>query len=329
MKRTIVSTKLIRRFLSICIDFLTFSLVYFLIFTFCFNKVLSSSYEDNAVAATQVYSGVLVLNEDGYYEVLNSSDYVEYETIVENYYLNGTYFNSDFYKKYGGSRSSYTIEEYNEKILFLGTAYTYFEYDYDDNGNIDKTKKGVYAKSLYIDEDKEKGLSEAGKANLLSFYVATYKEIFTDLYNDEFYASWKAKANLIGVQKIAFSFYFSYILVYFIPPLTNKYGFTLGRWPLKIGVINKSGYLAKRWQFIIRNIPMLIIGLVPFIKDDLVTLGAVLGVYFLLNWLITIMNRDNLSALDFISFTRVIDIEKSDPYINKEEMENEEYGNEE
>lgn len=328
MKRTIVGTKLIRRFLSICIDFLLFSLVYYLIFSFCFNKILDGSTYENKAATSQYYAGLLVENDEGYYTLLNTSDYVKYEEIVEDYYLNGKYFNSSWYKDNNGIRSAYTIEQYNDNILYLGTAYTYFEYDYDSEGKIDKTKKGVYSKSLYIDEDKEKGLSDAGKANLLSFYSTHYKEIFTDLYNDSFYSNWKKEANFIGVEKIIYSFYISYILVYIIPPLTNKWGYSLGRFILKIGIIHKSGYMAKKWQFLIRNIPMLIIGIVPFIKDDLVILGSVVGVYFLLNWLITIMNRNNYSLLDYISLSRVIDIKESDPYLNFDEFDENEYGNE-
>ena len=246
--KRIVYPKISLRFLGICIDFIIFGVLFFISSTFIFKYIFNSYDEDQIVAKAQVYSGLLIKDKNGYYNQLNSSDYIKYQEVVENYYLTDKYFGSSFYKENGGERSCYKVEEYNEKILQLGTDYTYFEYQYDENGKIDTSKIGVIKAKYYEDEDKTKDLTDDAKADLLTFYSRHYREIFSDLYNDSFYEIARNSIVQKGVYRIFFSAFIPYFLVFVIPPVTNKYGFTLGRFLTKVALVSKDGLYQKGWN---------------------------------------------------------------------------------
>ena len=319
--KRIVYPKISLRFLGICIDFIIFGVLFFISSTFIFKYIFNSYDEDQIVAKAQVYSGLLIKDKNGYYNQLNSSDYIKYQEVVENYYLTDKYFGSSFYKENGGERSCYKVEEYNEKILQLGTDYTYFEYQYDENGKIDTSKIGVIKAKYYEDEDKTKDLTDDAKADLLTFYSRHYREIFSDLYNDSFYEIARNSIVQKGVYRIFFSAFIPYFLVFVIPPVTNKYGFTLGRFLTKVALVSKDGLYQKRYFFLIRNVPMVTLLIVILFEDNIFILAPIYGGYFLFNWLATLMNRENASLLDLLSFSRVANKKESIIYNNFEELE--------
>lgn len=319
--KKVVFPKVMVRFLSVCIDFILYGALFFILSTFVFSHIFETKDENQLIAEAQVNSGILQKDDNGIYHQVNSQDYLVYEEIVENYYLSDKYFGSSFYKEHGGTRKAYTIEEYNEKILELGTNYTYFEYQYDENGNIDKTKLGIIKEDYYIDDDRNNGLEDYAKDDILVFYSRHYRELFSDLYNDEFYANARSKVVQSGVYQIFLSAMIPYILVYVIPPLTNKYGYTLGRFLTKIGIVSRHGLYQKKYFFLVRNIPMLILLVIMLFEDDLFVLAPIFGVYLLINWLVTIMNRENASVLDYISMSRNVNTKESIVYKTMEELE--------
>ncbi len=319
--KRIVYPKMSLRFLGICIDFIVFGVLFFICSTFVFRYIFDSYIADQIVAQAQVYSGLLVKDKNGYYNQINSNDYTKYQEVVENYYLTDTYFGSSFYKENGGTRTHYTIEDYNERILELGTDYTYFEYQYDENGKIDETKLGIIKREFYEDEDPSKDLTDDAKADLLTFYSRHYREIFSDLYNDEFYQLAREEIVQKGVYRIFFSAFIPYILVFVIPPITNKYGFTLGRFLTKVALVSKDGLYQKKYFFLIRNIPMIILLIVMLFEDNIFILAPIYGAYFLFNWLATLMNREYASLLDFLSFTRAANKKESVIYNSFDELE--------
>ena len=314
------SPKLIYRFLSVCIDFILFGIGFFILNSYVFNNVFETRDDDLTVLVAQAHAGVLIPDEDNTYHQLNSNKFEDYQPIIENYYLTNTYFGSDFYVEHGGTREKFTIEEYNEKILELGTEYTYFEYQYDENGEIDPSVIGVIKQEYYIDNDRNNNLKDNAKNDLLTFYTRHYRNIFEDLYSDEYYSEARARIVQSGVYQSVCSLIVPYVIVYMVPPITNKYGYTLGRFILKIGVINFKGIYAKRYLFLIRNLPMLILIFLIFFIDDIFILAPIYGCYFLFNWLATLMNQQNASILDFISLTRVCLVKESTIYENEEDI---------
>ncbi len=322
INKKVAYSKMSFRFLGVLIDFFLFGVLFFVLSSFVFRYTFDSQAEDNLIATAQVESGLLVKDKNGYYQQLHSSDYEDYKEVVETYYLTDKYFGSEFYKENSGDRKPYTIKEYNTKILELGTDYTYFEYQYDENNNIDENKLGILKEENYTENDRENGtLTIEAKNNLMVFYSRHYREIYSDLYKDNFYSIARESVINKGVYRIFCSAIIPYVLVFAIPPLTNKYGFTLGRFLTKVGLVSKDGIYQKRYFFLIRNIPTIILLCIILIEDNIFVLAPIYGAFFLFNWLATLMNRENASILDLISFSRVCNTKESTIYENLEELE--------
>ena len=268
---------------------------------------------------TLVNSGLFVKNSDNYYTQLNNGSIDEYKEIIEKYYLTNTYFDSEWYIENGGSRSPLTIEEYNSKILLIGNDDSLFEYATVD-GTIDKSLIGVYDKSLYIDENKEKGLSEDGKASLLNFYITTYKGCFSDLFNDKFYLDAYNNVNNAGTYQVVVSMVFASVIPYLIVPLLNKKHFTAGRAIFKIGISNHNGFEIKFYQLIIRGLPPIVLSLLPLLINDLFALMPIYGGYIFISIVTTIILKDKTSLPDLISFTRLVDLKSSSIYKDELDM---------
>jgi len=320
--KRIVFPKLRFRFLSVMLDFIAFSAISLVLLYLVFNKVFDTTNEEDIVLLTQVNAGVLVKDESGIYVQLNSTDYIKYQEVVEKYYISDTYFGSNFYKEHNGTRSKYTIEEYNENILYCGESESYFEYA-TINGNIDKNVLGVIKSKYYVDNDRGNDIREEYISDFYSFYTKQYKAIFTDLYNDSFYNESRNIIKKEGAYAFFASFIISYALIYIIPPLTNKYGYTLGRFIFKLSLVTRDGLYQKRYMFLIRNvIPVLLISII-LSNDNLFFIGPIIIVYLLLNWLICVMSKENASLLDLISFSRVVSKKESEIYYSLDEIKDE------
>lgn len=319
INKRIVFPKLRFRFLSVMMDFILFSVFSLLLIYLVFNKVFDTKEEENIVVGAQIYAGVLVLDTDtNIYNQLSSSDYLEYEKIVEDYYLTDKYFGSSFYIENGGNREKYSIETYNTSILYIGESESYFEYQ-TINDVIDTSLLGVIKAKYYTNNDRENGtIREEYLSDFLSFYSKQYKSIFTDLYNDEYYNNARNTIRLNGAYVFFYSLLISYSLVYIIPPLTNKYGFSLGRFSFNLALVSKDGFYQHRYMFLIRNIIPIILISIILLNDNLFFIGTIVIVYYLLNWLICVMNKENASLLDYISFSRVVNKKESEIF-NKEE----------
>lgn len=327
LNRHINLPTLTTRMASALVDFVIFVGLFLLSTYVLFDPIFtptndqSSAYYKNLLLKneTLVNSSLYVLDENKYYNQLNNGTIEEYQEIIETYYLTDKYFGSEWYIENGGVREALSIEEYNETILLINSDDTLFEY-YSVDGEIDKTKIAVYDKSLYIDEDKSKGLSDDGKAELLSFFVTTYKNCFSDLFNDKFYLEAYNFVNNRGTYQIVTSMAFSSIFPYLLIPLLNKKHYTIGRMIFKIGLCNVDGFEIKLYQIALRYLPPILLSLVPLIVYDAFVLFPIYGGYLFVTMVTTIILKERTSIPDLISFTRLVDLKTSSVYKDELEM---------
>lgn len=309
------------------VDFVLFLALFLLSTYVLFDPIFTPTGDQNSAYyknlllknETLVNSGLYVLDENKYYNQLNNGTIEEYKEIVENYYLTDKYFGSEWYIDNGGTRIALSIEEFNSSILLIGTDDSLFEYD-SNNGEIDKTKVGVYDKSLYIDEDKSKGLTEDGEAELLNFFLTTYKGCFSDLFNDKFYLDAYNFVNNQGTYQIVTSLAFSSIFPYLLIPLLNKKHYTVGRLIFKIGLCNVDGFEIKLYQVVLRFLPPILLSLVPLIINDAFILFPIYGGYLFVTMVTTIILKERTSIPDLISFTRLVNLKTSSIYKDELEM---------
>lgn len=333
----IFAPKLYIRFFSFLVDALLFFILTFILTFFVFNNVFSPTEYNKLLQETLVYSNLYVLNDNNVYSQLNNGTVEEYKDIVESYYLTFedrsndendkvNYFESDFYKEHGGIRNPLTIEEYNEKILMAGEEESYFEYDVE-NGVIDKTKLAVI-KPTYLKENYEEQtlefVSDDYKGAFISFYTSQYKNCFTDLYNDQFYVDARNEINRLSQNNLGLSCLIPSVLIYFIIPFFNVGNKSIGRTIFRLGLCSMDGFKIKNYQVAIRALPSLILSILPFFIGDLMILLSICFGYILISACSTIIVSDNVSVVDFISMTRVVDLKTSKIFRNSDDLKEKE-----
>lgn len=333
----IFTPKILIRFSSFLVDALLFFLLAFVLTNFAFNNVFQTGEYNKLIQETLVYSNLYVLNNDKIYTQLRNGSTKEYKDIVESYYLTFedrsnkendkvNYFESSFYKEHEGVRKPLSIEEYNKNILLAGDEDSYFEYQVID-GTIDKTLLAVI-KPEYLKEEYENQtleyLHDDYKGLFLSFYTSAYKNCFTDLYNDSFYVDARNSINRMSQNNLGLSCLLPSLLIYFIIPFFTNQNQTIGRAIFKLGLCNMEGYKIKTYQVLIRAIPSLILSILPFFIGDLLILLSVVCGYILISACSAIIVSDNVSIVDFISMTRVVDLKSSKIFKNSNDLKEKE-----
>ena len=333
----IFTPKLYIRFSSYLVDTLLFFVVAFVLTFFVFNNVFATTEYNKLMQETLVRSNLYVTNNSNAYVQLTNGTTEQYKDMVEGYYLTFedrsnkendkvNYFESDFYKEHDGRRKPLTIEEYNQNILMAGEEDSYFEFQVID-GAIDKTKLAVIKPKYLISNYESQTLTylhDDYKGSLMSFYTNAYKNCFTDLYNDDFYSNARDSMNRMAQYNLGLSCLIPAIIIYFVIPFFNSENKTIGRLIFKLGLSNLDGYKIKSYQVLIRALPSLILSILPFFIGDLIVLLSISFGYILISACSAIIVSDNVSIVDFISMTRVVDLKSSKIFKNSEDLKEKE-----
>ena len=329
----IFTPKVLIRFSSYLVDALLFFVVAFVLSCFVFNNVFSTTEYNKLLQETLVQSNLYVTNENNIYVQLTNGTTEEYKDIVESYYLTFedrsnkennkvNYFESDFYKEHNGTRKPLSIEVYNQNILMAGEEDSYFEFQVVE-GTIDKSLLAVI-KPKYLKEDYEaqtlEFVHDDYKGSFMSFYTATYKNCFTDLYKDDFYRETREIINRLAQNNLGLSCIIPAVVIYLTIPFFNVENKTIGRLVFKLGLCNTDGYKIKSYQVLIRAIPSLVLSIFPFFIGDLLILLSISFGYILISACSAIIVSDNVSIVDFISMTRVVDLKSSKIFKNSEDL---------
>ena len=166
---------------------------------------------------------------------------------------------------------------------------------------------GKARSEYYTEEWFNKTYEEAGSISKL------ISGAIQDLANEEYYTS-KAKAvNLTGYFLVVPAYILSFSIFFIVIPLIFKNGETLGKKTLHLSFINRQGYAVQKKQIVFRQI-FLFLGtsFCCFIVGR-VGVGslAILGIGIVIYYIATVANKSKRSPADFLSYTMLVDANKS------------------
>ena len=249
-------------------------------------------------------SGLLV-EKDGAWVNVNSSDYTDYEKAVRYYYF--TYNaagNVDNPLPHG-----YTLDEYNTAICDLPTDVhirndsQYFDFATDEQGNPVMGKEAKIKSSLY---DEQGNLTPAGKEGLLNHfrnkYYATQRALIAEPYykqaNDDIFY------RIVIVE--AYSIMIPFLAFYVIVPLASPYNRTLGKKFMKLIVIDVKGEPLKKYWLVLRSTPFIVTAVAAlFLNEFVYSLGLAILVW-LISWGCSIFTRKKRALHDFMAHSVVV-----------------------
>lgn len=284
-------------------------------------------------------SGLFYADGDGAVKQYEGYDnYLQYQNIVLKYYTE--------YMVEGCPEDSrhpeYTTYWYN--VMILGqddvknlyseaelsareepsrtTGKAYFEYQGTDYDSLAMPIKG-----FYVDQDVSKGLTEDGKARLLSFYYnpsqpSVYYNAGNHFVQQSFVVSLIDQNNAFTkTYPLLIAIGVVYPIWYMVLPMILKDGQTLGKKFMGLCVCNSYGFKVKRPQMVIRSIPALLLMLIIFFFFGNVYGVMALSGLMLLSYLLAIFTPDRRAIHDYMSMTMVLDAKESLVFKDIDEQE--------
>ena len=214
---------------------------------------------------------------------------------------------------------TYDVAWFNENVLDIETD-VFFVYQ-KTGDEIDKTKIGTVAPDFIVEE--EVGGETVKKVSLTSdlakFMNTKYSEAMKEFYNQKSMKQAISYMNTVSSLLIFFPALFSLLIYYVLIPIFNPFGRTLGKMVFKLSLVNDSGYLIKKYQVLLRIIPLL--GIIAFISFINVLYLQIIVIVLLalisLSTMVFTRNKQTLS--DFISRCIVIKSDGVTVYKNEED----------
>ena len=287
----------------------SFVLIFFLLSTNKFTTlidVLGSREAQLNMSNYQVDSGLVYKSENNVIQDISSESYVDYENAVKFYYLDYESGNN----KNNPEPINFTIADYNKTILGLPESdeyvnhSSYYDYKKDADGNSLLNELGVLKSSLY---DENGDLTKEANESLLSFYRDAYGVAQDKLMSRPYYKKAQATLNkgYIIVESIAL--YVPLLIFYFIIPITNIPGQTLGKKFMKLAVAeNKTGVAQEKWKVSLRTIPFLITSLIAVILNDLIVSLTTIILVLLVSSALMVFTKKRRCLHDYIASSVVI-----------------------
>ena len=243
------------------------------------------------------------------------TSYLTGENIQEGYEAS---LNKDEYIKIDGvealPKEHYTTKFFNEKILNLASQKDekiFFKYQTTD-GQIDENKIAVLDEN-YIEEVKSGDTMIKrikSDTDLMKFFSNTYNDAIKTFYAQKAIKEATNTINLINSLLMLISSIPSFILIFIVLPLTNPFGRSLGKRLLGIGVVTDKGYQVKKWQLLIRSIPILGATIYVCLINSLYYQLLLPLLLLLISTGIVVFNNHRRSLHDLMSGTSVIKLEK-------------------
>ena len=241
---------------------------------------------------------------------------------------------------------TFTIEWFNRNVLEVnpggqGAGNQFFELTKNDDDSVNWNKVAVIRPSKYSEffqtgmsthpsTDTQLSLQDPLETINYSLGSGYFKETANTEFQDFFSRKMDDAVTYFGTldymhelylsmdfiaHYVAWSFLSLVIVVYFlIIPLCMKKGQTIGRLLFKIGVVNrKDGFVAKKWQTLLRFIPYVLVVIMGLLLklvvpiSDIVVLGILFGLY-LIDIILVLLTKDfKLSVEDYFSNTSLAD----------------------
>ncbi len=306
----------------------SFFLIFFLLSTNKFTTLIDVMGSRDAQAKMsdyQIDSGLVYQDENGAVSDISSESYIDYEKAVKFYYLDYESGNNEN----NPEPLNFSVADYNKNILGLPESdeyinhSSYYDYQKDADGNSLLNELGVLKDSLYGESGE---LTKEAETSLLSFYRDAYSAAQDKLMSRPYYKEAQATLNkgYIVVESIAL--YVPFLIFYFIIPITNVPGQTLGKKFMKLAVADaKTGVAQEKWKVSLRTIPFVITSLIAVILNDLVVSLTTVILVLLVSSALMVFTKYRRCLHDYIASSVVIkeeDLMIKKPKKASEETEN-------
>lgn len=287
----------------------SFILLFFLLSSSRFPTLIDALGAGDAQAELTVYqvnSGLVYRDEKNVLTDISSESYKDYENAIVYYYLNYEGGSNE----YNPEPLNFSVEDYNKQILGLPESdeyvnhSPYYEYVKDGDGHSIFNQMGVIRKEFYGENDE---LTEEAKTSLLTFYRDAYGVAQDKLMSRPYYKHAESILNrgYIIVESIAL--YVPYLVFYFIIPITNVPGQTLGKKFMKLAVAESStGVAQEKWKVSLRSLPFIVTSLFALIMNDLVVSGTLIILVLLSSSGLLVFTKKRRSLHDYIANSCVI-----------------------
>ena len=335
------SPKTLNRFAAVVLDLALYVLLSFLILTLAgiiVNKSGGRYHSANNLISNHIkYSKLAKDGEKNGYVSYSSSDlfsleenepfivrrlsyfYLSYltgENIDDHYEAS---LNKDDYIKVDGisylPKDYYNVQFFNEKVLQIKEqkeGQEFFKYQQTD-GHDDETKIAVldeaYIEETTVNEVTTKKIKSA--SGLIKLFNNIYDEAIKVFYAQAAIKKASNDITQINIILMLASTMPSFLILFVLIPLLDSFGRTLGKRFFSIVVVSDKGYLVKKWQILLRNVPI-------FAATIYVCLINNLYFQFLLPFLLVLIsagfavfNARHRALHDFMAATTAIKADKS------------------
>lgn len=294
----------------------------------------NTSSDENKKEVSYVNSSILQ-DENGYFT------YDSYKVFLDRLYY--FYYESEFIDEVRNlifDDNSYTIEEFNSwfytNVLFIDNE-KYYGYNafyiLDGNKNSSPLIKkendeyiyniGVLNEATYGGKTYKKYEEQKFNTENNQYYIQTILKLFADtdeipgsyhqaclyLKDTSRYSEIYLTLERIGRYVRYISFGFSGLIYFFITPLIFRNGETIGMKLMHVGLVTKDGYQVKKVQVFLHslfNFCELFIGQFTYF------------LFYLVDYVLIIINKEHRSIADFIAVTKMIDTKNSVWFVSKD-----------
>ena len=160
-------------------------------------------------------------------------------------------------------KTYYSVAYFNENVLSLpkeseSPINDYFIYQKNGEEN-DYTKIGVINPNYIIKEQTNNGVIKhiVRETKLLNFLSDVYDKAVKLFYNQSFIKQADNTIYTINTILMFAATMPSFIAFYIIIPLCSPFGKTIGKHLLSIAVVSSHGFIIKKWQVLLRGLPIL------------------------------------------------------------------------
>ena len=210
----------------------------------------------------------------------------------------------------------YTITYFNEKILGLPkegeiNESRYFIYK-EEGGVKDYTRIGIvnpeYIEIVSTDNGDIKRLKN--DSGLLKYINSFYEESVNVFFNQKSIKSSQETMNGYNIMIMFVSTMPTLAVFYFLLPLLSPFGQTLGKRFLSLAVVDDCGYLIKKWQVLLRNIPILGVTIFICLINNLYYQLLLPLLFLFISVGVLVFNSHHRCLHDLMARTTVIKMEK-------------------
>ena len=274
---------MLNRFAAAAVDLAFYILLSFIILTiagFLSSREGGEYYTANALINEQVECSKLAKNEEknGYVTYTNSDmllleeneplivrrvsyfylSYLTGENLEENYQAS---LNKDDYIKVDGinylPKEYYNVQYFNEKVLKINdekSGQKYFKLADNDESKIAVIDESFIEDVVSGDTTIKRLKNDSGLINHLN---SIYQEAIKVFYAQKAIVKANNTINRINTIVMFIATMPSFLVFYITVPLFSAFGRTLGKRFLGIAVVSDKGYLVKKWQMLLRTVPIL------------------------------------------------------------------------